>query len=75
MPESRGTMVVVDASRFQKDVLDLVSAGETLGYLKGELIAAPFDARIQSISFDADDHTLRVVLEEIPRESERKPEI
>lgn len=68
-------MVVVDASLFQKDVLDIVSAGETLGYLKGELIAAPFDARIQSISFDSDNHVLRVVLEEIPRESERKPEI
>lgn len=62
MPESNKAMVLVDASQFQKDVNDLVRAGEKLGYLRGSLIVAPFPARIESISFEPEEHLLRVVL-------------
>jgi hypothetical protein len=71
MPMGRKAMVVVDASVFQKNVGDLTSAGETLGALKGEPVVTPFDARIQSISFNSDEHVLRVVLEELSSESEQ----
>lgn len=64
MPESNKAMVLVDASQFQKDVNDLVRAGEKLGNLRGSPIVAPFDARIESISFESDEHLLRVVLVE-----------
>lgn len=70
MPEIRQTIVAIDASLFQKDVDDPVSAGETLGTLKGEPVIAPFDARIRSISFNSDEHVLQVVLEEVPGKSE-----
>jgi hypothetical protein len=71
MPMGRKAVVVIDASVFQKNVGDLVSAGEALGVLKGEPVVTPFNAVIQSISFNSDEHVLRVVLEEISGESEQ----
>lgn len=70
MQGSKKTMVIVDASHFQRDVNDLVRAGEKLGYLGGNPILAPFDARIESISFESDEHLLRVVLDEASGQSE-----
>jgi hypothetical protein len=64
MPECRKLTVVVDASLFQKDVGDLVSAGQTLGTLDGEPVVAPFNAQIESVWFDSDGHLLHVVLVE-----------
>ena len=57
-------VVKVDASVFGKNVRDSVSKGENLGRFAGEVIKSPFDATIESISFDADGHALIVSLVE-----------
>gem|GEM_PF-3661974 len=59
-------MVIVEASSLIHSPDDLVEKGEDLGLFRGCLVAAPFRARIESISFDSDEHALRVVLTEAP---------
>lgn len=66
MAPSDITTILVDASDFEKNVGDHVSPGEALGLYKRQLIVAPFEAKIESISFDSEEHALRIVLEEIP---------
>jgi hypothetical protein len=65
MAKSDTTTIVVEATDFEKNVGDRVRPGETLGLYEGQLIVAPFEAKIESISFDSEEHALRIVLEEI----------
>ena len=60
------TTIVVDASDFEKNVGDHVRPGETLGLYERQPVVAPFEAKIKGISFDSEEHALRIVLEEIP---------
>ncbi len=57
-------VIKVDASVFERNVGDLVEKGETLGRFAGGTVEAPFNAVIESISFDADSHALVVTLVE-----------
>ena len=54
----------VDASVFEKKVKDHVAKGEVLGYYNGEPVNSPCNARVESVSFDSDDHALVVILVE-----------
>jgi len=65
MARSHTTTIVVDASDFEKNVGDHVRPGEALGLYERQPVLAPFEARIESISFDSDEHALRIVLGEI----------
>lgn len=62
MAHMERTTLLVDASCFQHSVDDCVSKGKALGAFKGRTVVSPFDAKIQSISFDSDQHALRIVL-------------
>jgi hypothetical protein len=66
MARGHTTAVVLDASDFEKNVGDRVRPGEALGLYERHPVVSPFEARIESISFDSDEHALRIVLEEIP---------
>jgi hypothetical protein len=57
-------VIKVDASVFERDVGELVEKGETLGRWAGRAVQAPFNAIVESISFDADSHALIVILVE-----------
>jgi hypothetical protein len=59
------TIVKVNASRFGKRDGELVSKGELLGYLNGEEVKAPCNARITGAAFDATKHELVVFLEKV----------
>lgn len=64
MNTEQRTMITVDASYFPHNPDDLVEEGVSLGVFQGRRIDAPFRARIESISFDADEHALHVILAE-----------
>jgi hypothetical protein len=66
MNAEQRTIITVDGAYFPHNPEDLVEAGVPLGMFQGRHIAAPFRARIESISFDADEHALHVVLAETP---------
>ena len=57
-------VIRLDASVFEKNVGDLVKKGEILGRFADGTVESPFDAVIESVSFDADSHTLVVTLVE-----------
>ena len=65
MAPSHTATIVIEASDFEKNVGDRVSSGETLGLYERQLIVSPFEGKIESISFDSEEHALRIVLEEI----------
>ena len=54
----------VDASVFGKRIGDPVKKGEILGDFAGNDIKAPFNAIVENVSFDSEDHALVVVLVE-----------
>jgi hypothetical protein len=58
-------VILLEASQFRHDVGDVVRKGTTLGVLRSEPVVAPFDSKIQSVSFDSEEHLLTVVLVEV----------
>ena len=54
--------VKVEASAFKKTQGDQVAKGELLGYYAGDPVEAPFNATVEGVSFDPEDHALTVVL-------------
>lgn len=64
MTAGRDTVVLVDASDFQWNVGEFVQKGGTVGSLNGQAVPCPFDAVIQSVTFDSDEHLIRIVLTE-----------
>jgi hypothetical protein len=56
------TIIKVEASAFNKTNGDRVEKGELLGYFDGNPVEAPFNATVEGVSFDSEDHALMVVL-------------
>ena len=54
----------VDASVFGKQVGDPVRKGEVLGKFAGDEVKAPFDGKVEGVSFEPGDHALIVVLQQ-----------
>ncbi len=52
----------VDATKFKKNVGDIVKKGEIIGYLKNTPVVTNFEGIIQCIYFDEDMHKLNVVI-------------
>jgi hypothetical protein len=55
-------LVRVDASVFNKWIGAMVAKGEILDTLEDSPIPAPFNARVDGVSFNAEDHRLVVSL-------------
>jgi len=58
-------IILLEASQFGHNIGDVVSKGTALGVLKGKPVGAPFDSKIESVSFDSEEHILTVVLVEV----------
>ena len=54
----------VDASVFGKQAGDKVRKGEVLGNFAGDEVKAPFDGKVEGVSFDPGDHALIVVVQQ-----------
>ena len=57
-------IVKVEASAFKKTDGDQVAKGELLGYYSGDPVEAPFNATVESVTFDSEEHELNIVLVE-----------
>ena len=54
----------VEASVFGKHAGDPVRKGEVLGRFAGDEVKAPFDGKVEGVSFDPGDHALIVVVQQ-----------
>ena len=57
-------VIKADASVFGKRIGDSVKKGEILGNFAGDDVKAPFNGRVENVSFDSEEHALIVVLVE-----------
>jgi hypothetical protein len=57
-------IVKVEAFAFKKTDGDQIAKGELLGYYHGGIVEAPFNATVESVTFDSEEHELNVVLAE-----------
>ena len=64
MAENKVIIIKVEASAFKKTDGDQVIKGELLGYYNGDPVESPFNATVESVTFDSEEHELNVVLVE-----------
>ncbi len=57
-------VIKLDRSLFEFNVGDSVKKSETLGYLEGRSVEAPFEAVVEDVCYSTEDQTLVVTLVE-----------
>ena len=64
MDTTKRVALKVEASVFGKQAGDKVRKGEILGRFAGDEVKAPFDGKIEGVSFEPGDHALIVVVQQ-----------